>query len=250
MSVAWSRSRLIVMLAAALAMLLTARLGWWQVERGRAKQALADAIALRAAQAPLPQAELAGTAETAAAQHHRRIELSGRWLNAHTVYLDNRQMNGRPGFYVLTPLLLSDGSAVLVQRGWQPRDLMDRLRVVPPPAVEDAVRFEARVAPPPARLFEFEGPDEGLIRQNLDLEKFATAIGQPLRPLSLLQLSAAQTADSTAGPDGLLRDWPMPAAQVDKHWGYAFQWFALSALIAGLTLWFQILKPRRTRYAA
>ena len=36
-----------------------------------------------------------------------------------------------------------------------------------------------------------------------------------------------------------------PAAGVDKHHGYAFQWFALCALTAGLYVWFQIIQPRR-----
>ena len=57
----------------------------------------------------------------------------GVWLDALTVYLDNRQMGGRPGFYVVTPLKLADGRAVLVQRGWAPRDLRDRTRVPSPP---------------------------------------------------------------------------------------------------------------------
>jgi surfeit locus 1 family protein len=46
--------------------------------------------------------------------------------------------------------------------------------------------------------------------------------------------------------DGLLRQWPEPAADVQKHYGYAFQWFALCALILGLYVWFQIVRPRRT----
>jgi surfeit locus 1 family protein len=32
---------------------------------------------------------------------------------------------------------------------------------------------------------------------------------------------------------------------VQKHYGYAFQWFALSALIIGLYAWFQLPRPRR-----
>jgi cytochrome oxidase assembly protein ShyY1 len=43
--------------------------------------------------------------------------------------------------------------------------------------------------------------------------------------------------------DGLLRDWPAVAVDVGKHHGYAFQWFSLSALLVGLTLWFQFLRP-------
>ena len=60
--------------------------------------------------------------------------------------------------------------------------------------------------------------------------------------LAMLPLSALQigTAD-----DGLLRDWPQPATDVHKHYGYAFQWFGLSALFALLYVWFQIIAPRR-----
>ena len=36
-----------------------------------------------------------------------------------------------------------------------------------------------------------------------------------------------------------------PAADVHKHYGYAFQWFALCALIVGLYVWFQLIRPRR-----
>jgi surfeit locus 1 family protein len=45
--------------------------------------------------------------------------------------------------------------------------------------------------------------------------------------------------------DGLRRDWPVVDAGLGKHYGYAFQWFGLSALFAGLYVWFQLLRPRR-----
>jgi surfeit locus 1 family protein len=58
---------------------------------------------------------------------------------------------------------------------------------------------------------------------------------------SLVQLQAG--ADTP--PDGLLRNWPPVASGVDKHHGYAFQWFGLCALILILYVWFQILSPLR-----
>jgi surfeit locus 1 family protein len=48
---------------------------------------------------------------------------------------------------------------------------------------------------------------------------------------------------SPEGGDGLLRQWPHPAVDVHKHYGYAFQWFALCALMAGLYVWFQLIRP-------
>ena len=62
---------------------------------------------------------IGGSIGAAAGLLHRPVILHGHWLAAATVYLDNRQMNGRPGFYVLTPLQLDDRpEVVLVQRGW------------------------------------------------------------------------------------------------------------------------------------
>jgi len=45
--------------------------------------------------------------------------------------------------------------------------------------------------------------------------------------------------------DGLVRQWPQSAAGVHKHYGYAFQWFALATLILGLYAWFRIPRPHR-----
>ena len=50
---------------------------------------------------------------------HRGVTLRGRWITPQTVFLDNRQMNSKPGLYVVTPMKLEGSAAVvLVQRGW------------------------------------------------------------------------------------------------------------------------------------
>lgn len=233
---------LAVLLAALALAALAARLGWWQLDRAAQKQALQAAVDARRDAPVLPQAELARDEAAAAGQHHRRTVLEGRWLDEHTVWLDNRQMRGRPGFFVVTPLMLADGSAVLVQRGWQPRDAADRTRVLRPSAPAGPVRLAGRIAPPPARLYEFEAAEKGPIRQNLELSTFARETGLVLRPLSVQQLD-----DPGQPEDGLLRDWPAPAAGVHKHHGYAFQWFALSVLTVSLYVWFQVIRPWRRR---
>ena len=230
----------LVLMAAVLAAGLTARLGFWQLDRAAQKNRLQAALDVRVAMPPLPPAELARDPQTAAAQHHRAVRLEGQWLTAATIYLENRQMNGRPGFYAVTPLRLDDGSAVLVQRGWLPRDLMDRTRIAAAPPTAERVFVQGRIAPAPGRLYEFEAAASGPIRQNLDLDGYARETGLPLRPLTLLQEDGPSPLE-----DGLLRQWPRPAADVHKHYGYAFQWFALSALILGLYVWFQLIRPRR-----
>ena len=184
---------------------------------------------------------------SAAAQHHRSIDLDGRWLPAFTVYLDNRQMNGRPGFYVVTPLQLADNTAVLVQRGWQARDPLDRAKVVEPPTPSGLVHIAGRIAPPPARLYDFGADAPGPIRQNLNIDAFARETRLSLRPLTILQLAdtgTGATNDTNTPGDGLQRQWLQPAADVHKHYGYAFQWFALCALVIGLYAWFQLIRPK------
>ncbi len=246
--------RVVVLVAAALAVAVTARLGWWQLDRAQQKLDLQARITARGSLPPLPQAELPRNEAAAAAQHYRPVQLRGRWLHERTVYLDNRQMNARQGFFVVTPLLLADGGrpgdAVLVQRGWMPRDFTDRSRLQPLPAQPGEVLVTGRLAPPPSRLLAMAEAEQGPIRQNLDVSAFAAETGLALRPLSVQQTQPVQPVPaeglpSTTWPeDGLLRSWPAVAVDVGKHHGYAFQWFSLSALLVGLTLWFQILRPR------
>lgn len=236
--------RLLVLLAALAGVALAARLGLWQLSRAAEKEAQQAALESRGQEPPLASASLAHSPDEAAAQQHRRITLQGRWIGARTVFLDNRAMDGRAGFIVVTPLALPDGDAVLVQRGWAPRDAAERTRVPPVASPEGVVTVEGRVQAPPSRLYELGAEGQGAIRQNLDLDAFARETGLRLRPLSVQQADGA-----AADADGLLRHWPAPAFDVHKHYGYAFQWFALAALITGLYVWFQLVRPRLKRRA-
>jgi surfeit locus 1 family protein len=153
---------------------------------------------------------------------------------------DNRTQHGLAGFVVVTPLLVAPGDAVLVERGWAARDRTDRTRLPDAPVAEGNVRIEARIATwPTPRLALSSAVEQGPIRQNLDPTQLEREVGMTLRPLSLLQLSAPEVSDA------LQRDWPEPPQDVWKHQGYALQWFALSALIAALALWYGWISPRR-----
>lgn len=246
--------RWIVLLAAVALVLATARLGWWQLDRAGQKTALQRILDTRQALPPLSGDELAREAAAVDAQLHRSVRLRGRWQAEASVALENRQMNGLPGFFIVTPLLLADGQAVLVQRGWLPRDFQDRSRVNLPPLPAGEVELQGRIATPPSRLYEFNSAAsgaQGLVRQNLDLDGFASETRLSLLPLSVLQLARNGGAGESRDPaDTLLRDWPAPAVDVTKHYGYAFQWFALCTLTVTLTLWFQLIAPRRRLKAA
>lgn len=216
-----------------------AALGLWQLGRATEKEATQAAIAAHAALPELTHRDL-GAESVSPSMIHRRVRLRGRWLPEATVYLDNRPMAGRVGFIVVTPLQLEgQPHAILIQRGWVPRDAQDRTRLATVSTPVDTVEIEGRLVAHPNAVFDLgsSSGSSGLIRQNIELDAYAAEIGASLVPLTVLQQGAAQ--------DGLLRDWAAPTVNVQKHYGYAFQWFAMSALVVGLYVWFQLFRPQR-----
>jgi surfeit locus 1 family protein len=231
----------LVTVAAVAAMAATSSLGLWQLSRASQKEALQAATDEKKALSPLGNADVAVMAN-ADPQLHRPVQLQGRWLAQHSVYLDNRQMNGKPGFYVLTPLALDGGNAVVVvQRGWVQRNFLDRERLPPVETPAGVVQIQGRIAAAPPRLYEFTGaqqaPGSSAIRQNLDLAAYGDETRLALQPFTVVQTGEAS--------QGLLREWPEAAAGTGKHYGYAFQWFGLNGLLAILYVWFQFIAPRR-----
>ncbi|MGQ3052005.1 MAG: SURF1 family protein [Roseateles sp.] len=227
-----SRRGWVVLVAALLGAAVTARLGVWQLDRAAYKRQLQSAIDVQAERPVLGNAELDG------AELHRRVVLLGTWVADHTVWLDNRPMDGRVGFFVVTPLRLAGRSdAILVQRGWAPRHSVDRQLLPPLTAPAGEVKVIGRLAASPSRLYELGEGSTGAIRQNLDPAAFGAEAGLKLLPLTVVQTDASTE-------DGLLRHWPAPELGLHKHYGYAFQWFALCALILVLYVWFQLVRPR------
>ena len=233
-----SRRFWLLTLAALLVASLTFSLGQWQLRRAAQKEAVQAAVNVKNSFAPLDGKALSAT-ENPASEVHRPAIIQGVWQPAHTVYLDNRPMGGRTGFWVVTPLLLlGTNRVILVQRGWVPRDFSDRVRLPEVVTPAELVTVEGRIAPPPSKLYEFKGVDTGRIRQNIDLVVFSKESGLDLfKNVSLLQTGAAS--------DGLLREWTQPGLGVDKHYGYAFQWFGLCILVIFLYMWFQVIVPFR-----
>ena len=236
---------LLIFAAAAVGMALTFSLGLWQLGRGAEKTALQAAKDQRMAMPVLDGRSLTNAISATELQTlmHRKMVLKGQWLKENTVYLENRQMNGRAGFYVMTPMRLeSTDMVVLVQRGWAPRAFNDREALPLTQTPAGVVEVTGTLAPWPSRLYDFGGVEDGAIRQNLDLNTFRQQTGLDLKSFSLIQTGAPS--------EGLLRDWPVVATGVEKHQGYAFQWFGLCALIALLYVWFQIVQARRKKRIA
>lgn len=225
-------------LAALAVIVLTASLGNWQLRRAQEKiaiQAQADA-AQRAA--PLLMPALPADPATLDAQ---RVVVRGRFEPEHTVFIDNRTHKGIAGFHVVTPVAIS-GSAlhVLVLRGWIPRDPHERTRLpeLPLPAGQVSIEGLAQAHIPQALELQ-AAPEPGpqdLIWQNLDYDRFERWSGLRLQRLLVRQLEGPE--------DGLVRELPAAGADVAKHQGYAFQWYALAAATAALWIFLTFFRRR------
>ena len=224
-----ARSGWVVTLVALAVMMVTARLGFWQLERAQQKQSVGQQRQQQRALAPLTEAsaEAWQTSDNA-----RRVQLRGQWLDAHTVYLDNRQMQGQPGFFVITPLQISAQRAVVVQRGWVPRDFTQRTALPPVAPEPGQVLVSGEIALPPSALLALGAEGRTRLRQNLDWQDYQRQVGLQLGEVSVRQ---------TGAPQGVLqRDWYRPDDKISMHHGYAFQWFGLSLLTALWYGWFYV----------
>ena len=214
-------------------------LGFWQLDRAAQKEALQSAMHAQAGKTPLGNAEVIALAAQGRMQEsgvlYHPVRLTGTWLPEYTLYLDNRQMDAKVGFFVLTPLRLEpQGQVLVVQRGWMPRNFEHREQLPELKTPTGSVTVDGDIALAPSKLYAPGAPGEGSIRQNLDLEQYRGQTGLPLEAFTVRE----------SGPpsQGLRRQWSVINFGIEKHYGYAFQWFALSLLIAGLYLWFQFFR--------
>ncbi len=240
------RARVAWFVVALLCAATTCKLGFWQLSRAHQKLSNAALVAERGTQPPLAPDALARDAAAGAEQWQRHVALDGQWVTAHTVFLMNRTLeDGRSGFLVTTPLRLPDGSAVVVQRGWVPRDDIDPLKVPALPMRGGVVRVIGHVAPWPSHWIDIGRGADGPVRQNLELAAFGAETGLALRPVTIVEEA---TPDNAA--DGMRRGWAPPEVGVATNYGYAVQWFAMSVAFLGLWLWLQFIRPRRPVPAA
>jgi len=226
------RKPIAALIVAAAGVALTISLGNWQSRRGDAKEALQ--AEWDAAQRLEPIEVTSRSAlESVTGALPRRVRLRGVFVPSASVYLDNRMRQGVAGFDLVTPLAIGDTlPLVLVDRGWIARDMQDRTRMPAAPVAGEVVIEGLAVSRMP-RLLELGGIQEQRlpgIWQNLEFETFEQVHGG-----RVARFVVQQTSET---PDGLVRDRARPATGVEKHRGYALQWYSLAALIAGLSAWF------------
>ena len=215
------RASLVPTLAALATIALTIELGRWQLTRAAEKEGLQAQYEQRAAQ---PALRLSGAEVNPEALHYRSVEAEGIYVPEQQILLDNRFFKDQVGYQVVTPLRLGTGNrCILVNRGWVARgaDYATLPRIETPAG---RVRVEGIAVLPSQKFLELSPSTvSGNVWQNLVLSRYRERTGVDVMAVVLLQRNKAG--------DGLVRSWERPDTGIERHRGYAFQWFALAAAV-------------------
>lgn len=213
--------------------LVCARLSLWQFRRFGEKRAAAVAMDERLGAPPveLPLGRSAGPVAGDSLAFRRAVAV-GEFDFEHQLIVVARSLGGVPGVHIATPLVMRDGSVILVERGWM--------------GSPDArsVEIEKLIEPVDARVVGV------LLEPSADARAAADA-GWPRRVRALHPKDARATRTRerfplflrrTSLPQGAppgMRPVPLPTVSSGRHLSYAIQWlaFAVIALVGSAMLY-------------
>jgi surfeit locus 1 family protein len=222
---------------------LFAALGFWQHGRGGDKQATLDSVdAQLADRRPQP---LALAADAGRVDDHDWAAGEGRFAEGPAVLLDNQQREGRVGVRAYRAFVPSDAAAtpLLVELGWLP---LPGDRTLPPVPRPDATRVAGLLSPPPSpgigAAVAVPQADGTVLAIGLDMQALAPLLGQPRLAPRVLKLDPALPFGHARDLDVLPNTLPP-----ERHFGYAVQWWALSAAVLVVALVLTLRRPRAGR---
>lgn len=227
--------RIVPPLAAVLLIGIFALLGNWQLNRAAEKVALAAMF-----ESETPYTQISGVEDVAVFE---RIEVHGRFLPQQQVLIDNIIRHARVGYFVITALEYDASQPLLiVNRGWieKPREPQALADIT---IANDWRTLKGRAGHLPRVGIRSDQPFAGgddwpRVAVYPTLEDVASQLGREVMPYSLL-------LDADAD-DGFMREWMPRQAGPMTHYGYAFQWFALSLTVVAISVR-QLLKKGSRR---
>ncbi len=238
----WMLSHLFVLLM----VVIMVNLGFWQTRRLEERQEQNNEI--RAALEAAPQEIEALLEFPMLPPDHTSTVAVGSYLDEHSFLVANRTYETEPGNWLVTPLKLTDGTVVVVSRGWVPRLWAAGVRSDDLSAPDGEVMVLGRA------FSSVGGGDIGtddiavLTELNrLDLNRAEELTGLELAGLWVQleqQQLNGQRLENQPAPGAL--PIPVPPADLDDgpHLSYAFQWFFFSA---GALVVYGIILMRRHR---
>jgi len=218
-------------------------LGNWQLGRLAWKEGLIAVIAERTRAEPVAPAKVDERAGRGEDVEYTRVKVEGRLLNDKELHFYAFDAQFGPGYHVVTPLRLADGSAVFVNRGYVPQDLED-------PARRQAGQLDGEIQivglvrrPETAGLFTPANDAAKNIWYWRDLGAMAAAALGPEKRLVHPFLIEAEADPKLAG------DWPKGGVTrlelPNRHLEYALTWYGLAAALLAVFAAFAIPRWRR-----
>jgi len=207
-------------------------LGLWQLDRYRERTAINERIAASAVAAPtqlgavLSSPQVGGGPAPRADAAWTRVTATGVYDQAYEILARGRTVGGRVGFEVITPLRLSDGSAVLVDRGWVPPAASGAIaRPEVPPAPTGQVTVIGRVHLSESRATPVERQDDTRQIRGIATGQIGRELPYPVYGAYLLldEQTPANDARFTPVPVTMERAW--------QNAGYVIQWWLFAAFV-------------------
>ncbi|WP_416306843.1 SURF1 family protein [Neptunicella sp. SCSIO 80796] len=213
------RLPIIATLVSLTAFVILIGLGVWQLDRAAQKQQRQQQIEQRKLQ---NNYSLANILALSGDVRDLPVVTSGHFNTRHYFMIDNRMVNGQPGYHVVAILTTASGN-IAVNLGWLAapvsRDVIPHFNL---PSEQQVI--EGVIALPSLNPMIQETEHRAInwpVRiQQLDLSVIEQLSGITLLPLVIL-----------AKPDPaqpLIRDWQSVVMPAEKHIAYAIQWFGLA----------------------
>jgi len=223
------RPALLPSLATLIIFPLLLSLGFWQLDRAAEKEQIMEKFETHYNGSPVDMNTSSFDQNDLAAMQWQKVTVTGHFESEHQFLLDNQPMNFKTGYLVFTPFKLSNKSTrVLVNRGWVPAN-MNR-KILPDVSLSGGtLTLLGTTKSPPFSGITLsdnlsENLENGLVRiQKLELEQIESITGHTFLPY-IVRLDKKS-------PQGYLREWVLPGSGAAKHYGYAFQWFAMAAAV-------------------
>jgi surfeit locus 1 family protein len=218
------RPRLVPTLFTVPAFFILIALGVWQVQRLHWKEGLIAQRDTAVTAAPVAPPQTLAAARPLEFHH---VVAEGTFDNGKELFLAASSESGEPGYQVVTPLALTDGRTMFVNRGFVPLELKDRAkRAAGEPA--GAVRVVGLLRLPPAEKPTFFLPDN---RPDLNLWFWVDLAAMAKQDGITDPVPIYTDADNTPNPGG----WPKGGVTrldlPNDHLQYAITWFSLAVAL-------------------
>ena len=204
-------------------LVLLISLGFWQLDRADEKRAIEDQID----SANSGDVELVTSVEFLKDKEYYHVRLQGSYVGDKQFIYDNQIVDQISGYYVLTPFILTGTSkAVLINRGFIPwggrRDKLANVDIGEK-TTEVKVQISIPVKRMELKVSEITG-DFPVLIQALDLDEMST--------IASLDFASVVGLLNPESENGFVRKWEPYTGSIERHIGYAIQWFLMAFVLA------------------